>query len=114
LSANPLPFYPVTPDGDAYDEEACRERHWEQENKPIPLHHPRDVTCRTVVPASRTKIRSITIRLITGSRDTSTVIQIASKRKMELPSRGRQRWSILKTLTESPGHAIPNPVSIDW
>ncbi len=46
--ANPLPFqnepfYPVTPDGDAYDEEARRERHREQEDEPIPLHHPREV-----------------------------------------------------------------------
>jgi len=46
--ANPFPFqnepfYPVSPDGDAYDEDVRRERHREQRNQPLPLHHPRDV-----------------------------------------------------------------------
>lgn len=49
IIANPLPFenepfYPVTPDGDAYDEDARRQRHREQENKPISLHHPRETS----------------------------------------------------------------------
>lgn len=46
--SNPLPFqaepfYPVTPDGDAYDQEARYQRHLEQKTEPIPLHHPREV-----------------------------------------------------------------------
>ncbi|MFC6613753.1 site-specific integrase [Halopenitus salinus] len=37
------PFSPVSPDGDAYDEDVRRDRHREQQNQPLPLHHPRDV-----------------------------------------------------------------------
>lgn len=46
--ANPLPFqnepfYPIAPDGSAYDEDLRRERHQEQQNQQILLHHPREV-----------------------------------------------------------------------
>lgn len=37
------PFCPVTPENDAYDEDARRQRHREQQDQPISLHHPRSV-----------------------------------------------------------------------
>jgi hypothetical protein len=37
------PFQPIGPDGLAYDQEARREKHREQQQKPIRLRHPREV-----------------------------------------------------------------------